>query len=78
MRLTYMSDCEEIQDFAKRAATWFSENSEGSAFSDKGLTPGCFLALRWGLGEDCVAVLKLDEVFEPIIYGQLIKIKKED
>jgi len=76
MRTINMNEENEIQAFAKRAAAHFSENSDVATYSDKGLSRGCLLALRWGMGEDCVVVVKLSEGFEPINYTQLIKIRK--
>ena len=64
--------------FAKKAARSFAEHPNFSSFSLKSIEPGCFLALRWGLGDDCVLVLKLDENHIPTNYTQLIrKYKKE-
>jgi hypothetical protein len=58
--------------FAEKAAAWFSEHPEHRSYTDGYIEPGCLLALRWGLGNDCVLVMKLDEFFEPTIYTQII------
>ena len=60
-------------EFARAAAKNFAAHPEKSTFSKGALEPGCFLALRWGLGEDCVLVVKLDENHTPINYAQLIR-----
>ena len=60
-------------EFAKKAAKAFAGNSELSTFSYGAPTPGSFLALRWGLGEDCVLVIKIDENHTPTNYAQLIR-----
>jgi len=39
------------------------------------LEEGTFLALKWGLLDDCVLLLKLDDFFSPTVYGQVIKNK---
>lgn len=69
---------EEIEqiEFAKRAAKHFSDNQRHYTFSDGGdIMPGCLLAMRWGLGDDCVLVMKLDDYHVPTNYHQLIEKK---
>jgi hypothetical protein len=68
--MVYLSDEEDRNEFAKRAAQDFAKFPDHSTFGD--VKPGSYLALRWGMGEDCVLVLKLDENFEPINYQQLV------
>jgi hypothetical protein len=58
--------------FAKRAAALFARDSSKWSFSDREIDRGCLVALRWGLGDDCVLVLRLDEIHEPTIYAQLV------
>jgi hypothetical protein len=58
-------------DFAERAAVHFAANRDHSTFGN--IKPGIYLAIRWGLGDDCVLVLKLDEDFDPIIFANIIK-----
>jgi hypothetical protein len=69
--MVYMSQEEAQIRFAKEAAKDFAEHSEHISFGSA--EPGSFLALRWGLGGDCVLVLKLDEDFIPTNYQQLVK-----
>lgn len=57
--------------FARKAAAHFAVHDLHSSYGD--LKPGSLLALRWGLGNDCVLVVRLDENFEPCNYQQLIK-----
>ena len=64
--------------FADRAARYFSLHPECQSFSDIDLSPGCLLALRCGLGDDCVLVLKLDPHFEPTNYQNIINVKREE
>ena len=70
-RSVYLSDLEAEIDFAKRAAKDFAEHPEHASFGD--LTPGSLLALRWGLGEDCVFVFKLDGDFVPTNYMNIVE-----
>lgn len=69
---------EEIEQirFAERAARYFALHPECQSFSDADISPGCLLALRWGLGDDCVLVLKLDPHFEPTNYHNIINVKR--
>ena len=75
MRMTYLSEEKELQEFAIRAAKHFEENQQHRSYSDKEIEPGCLLAMKWGCGDDCVLVLKLDEFFEPVNYQNLINKK---
>jgi hypothetical protein len=59
--------------FAERAAACFRSDPKLATFSDRSVSPGSYLALRWGLGNDCVLVVKLDEYDEPINYQQLVR-----
>jgi hypothetical protein len=60
-------------EFAKRAAKKFAKNGQLATYADGDLEPGCLLALRWGLGEDCVLVVKLDEKHIPTNFANLVK-----
>jgi hypothetical protein len=62
------------EEFAFKAADWFSKNDKGVTYSAEGgrIIPGEYFAVRWGLGNDCVLVLKLDEFYEPQLYGNII------
>lgn len=72
--MTYVSELKELVDFVEKAADHFSSHPEHSTFGD--LIPGSYLGLRWGLGDDCVMVVRLDENFKITNFQQAIK-KKE-
>lgn len=72
MRQVHESDIVEELAFARRAARRFADDPELYSFTDEEVKRGCLLALRWGLGKDCVAVLKLDDTHQPTIYAQQI------
>lgn len=72
MRQVHEADILEELEFARRAAERFAADPELYSYTEKDIVPGAFLALRWGLGKDCVAVLKLDELHAPTIYTQQI------
>lgn len=61
------------QEFAKRAAADFIKNPKHRTFTDKDIESGCYFAVRWGMGDDCILVLQLSESEEPVIYTQIIK-----
>lgn len=65
-------EIEQIE-FAKKAAQAFAKDKDLVTFRTGNLEPGSFLALRWGLGEDCVLVVKVDENHTPTNYAQLIR-----
>lgn len=71
MRLTTEKQELDQLAFAQDAARMFSKHPEFTTFGN--IAPGEFLALRWGIGGDCVLVVKLDEFHEPTNYTGLIK-----
>ena len=73
MRLARIVDIRAEADFAEKAAKHFSAHSEHTSFTDGDIEPGCFLAIRWGLGGDCVLVLRLDADHIPTNYMNLIR-----
>lgn len=72
MRMTHLSEEVINQEFAKRAAEHFSSNPAHRSYTDGDIEKGCLFALKFGLGNDCVVVFKLDDEFEPINYQNLI------
>ncbi|RPI52624.1 MAG: hypothetical protein EHM49_05275 [Deltaproteobacteria bacterium] len=69
--MAYLSEDMNQIEFVKHAAKNFKENPEHASFGDT--TPGSLLALRWGMGGDCILVLKIDEDHESTVYQQIIK-----
>lgn len=70
MRHINIEDEEEKHKFVKEVAKAFNENKDLASYGD--LEPGSYLALRWGLGNDCILVLKLDEYFQQENYSGLL------
>ena len=73
MRMVHLAEINEEKDFALRAANHFANNPTWFTFTDEQIVPGCLFAIRYGIGNDCVVVLKLDDFHEPANYQQLIK-----
>jgi hypothetical protein len=73
MRHVYPTELRDEMAFAERAAASFAENPTHWTFAGGDPEPGQLLALRWGLGNDCVLVVKLDAEHEPTLYAQLIR-----
>jgi len=73
MRHTYLAEADAQIAFVKSAADHFSAHPEHSTYTDGEIKSGCLFAVRWGLRNDCVLAFKLDEYFEPIVYGECIK-----
>jgi len=63
--------------FAQRAAVNFAENPKNNTYSDKEIEPGCYFAIRWGLGNDCVVVIKLDGYEDIVNYENIITKEKQ-
>jgi hypothetical protein len=71
MRMTYATEDESRIAFARRAADWFKRDKINRSFTDSGdILPGELLALRWGLGDDCVLVFRIGDD-EPVNYQSL-------
>jgi len=71
MKMIYLDEEQKVLDFGRTAAEHFEKHPKHYSFTTTGeIEPGCLLALRWGLGEDCVLVFRLDEYFDPIIFQQ--------
>jgi len=70
MRMTSVHAETARMDFAKLAAKHFAENPKHWTFGE--LTPGSLLAIRWGLGEDCVLVIRQDDE-EPVNFQNIIE-----
>lgn len=69
--MTTVSEEQARIDFAKEAAAHFAEHPNHWSYSKEGLGPGVLLALKWGLGSDCVLVLRVaDEM--PVNFQYII------
>ena len=66
----------ERLEFARLAAKHFEDHPENITFTLNNPDKGAYMAMRWGLGLDCVLVVKLCEYFEPVNYVQFISREK--
>lgn len=73
MKMGTVEEIEEELAFAKKAATAFAKDPILATWRDSDIKPGIFMALRWGIGQDCVVVVKLNEDHTPTNYQNLIK-----
>ena len=71
MEIIRLEEFDEEVEFAKRAGKYFAEHKECQTFTDSDIDKSSFLAVRWGLLEDCVVVVKRDESHQPKIYEAL-------
>lgn len=62
----------ETIEFAKKAGAHFASNPQHWTYTDGDIVAGCLFAMRYGLGNDCVVVFRLDEGFIPVNFQQLI------
>jgi hypothetical protein len=58
--------------FARRAAARFAQDPKLWTYAAGDPEPGELLALRWGLGEDCVLVIRVGDD-QPVIFGQIVR-----
>lgn len=73
MRGTTIQAERDLADFAAEAACHFKDHPEHRTYGDDFPTPGSLLALRWGLGDDCVLVVKLDDTFQAVNFHGAIR-----
>ena len=73
MRTVYPTEVEGELAFAHKAAAHFAREPKHSTYTDGDIEPGCFLAIRWGLCEDCVVVVKLDDAHVPTNYAEITR-----
>lgn len=72
MKTTSMSKTEEEIKFAKDAAMCFANKPEIFSYSGVGgIMKGELLALRWGLFDRSVLVLRISDDDEPTVYRDL-------
>jgi hypothetical protein len=72
-RMTYAHLERQRLEFAEKAAKHFADNPKHFTYTEGGdITSGCLLAIRWGLGNDCVLVVKLDEQELPVNFQNII------
>lgn len=72
-RMTTIDDDRALCSFAECAAAAMAKDTNIATYSDGNPTSGGFLAIRWGLGNDCVLVVRLDDDFEPVNFQQAIR-----
>ncbi len=72
-RMTTLEEEKELITFVESAAKCFEENPKYITFTLGAVEPGCYLGIRWGLGEDCILVVKLDDNFGAVNFQNVIK-----
>lgn len=70
MRSTDLNETEREAAFAKQAASAFKLNPRLATFGDP--DKGSYIAIRWGLMDRGVLVLKIDPDHEPVNYRDII------
>jgi len=78
MKVVFVDREREVIEFAERAAQRFFENPEQHIYPTGQVEEGILFAVRWGRHERAVLVFKLDEYFEPRIYGDLVPRYEDD
>jgi hypothetical protein len=72
MEMTYLHERQEKDAFAERAAKHFTKHPEHWTFTDGEIEARAYFALKFGLGEDCVVVFRIDDE-EPLNYQQIME-----
>lgn len=73
MRMVYVSEIDAEIVFARKAAAHFANHPEHTTYTGTDIEPSCLMALRWGLMNDGVLVVKLDAAHVPTIYAELVR-----
>lgn len=73
MRHVYPDTLRRELSFMEKAAAHFATHPQHWTYTDGEVESSCLLALRWGLGNDCVLVVKLSDMHHPTIYAQVIQ-----
>ncbi len=73
MNATTIERERERQDFALRAAAAFAKSKDVVTYSDGDLVAGAYLALRWGILDRGVLVLRISKDEEPTRYDDLVR-----
>lgn len=73
MNATTLERERERQDFALRAAEAFAKSEHTFTYSDGDLVAGALLALRWGLLDRGVVVIRISGDEEPVRYDGLVR-----
>ena len=63
MDIVYLEEQEEKLAFVKEASAFFAVNPRCTSFTRGAIKPGVLFALRFGFGNDCVVVFRIDEDF---------------
>lgn len=72
MRMTYTGYERDRLRFAEQAAEHFASHKDHWTYSEgDGPVPGELFALRWGLGNDCVVVVRIGDD-DPVNYQNII------
>jgi len=75
--MTSLSEEQERIEFVKRAAAHFARNPQHNSYTGGEIVPGCMFAVRWGMGNDCVLVFRIDTDCEVVNFQQAIKRDQE-
>ena len=77
MRTFKIEDEIEQLDFANKAAMAFEKNDKLATYGGQ-ILPGALLALRWGLMDRSVLVVRLDQSHVPTVYPDIITVKNPE
>jgi len=74
-----LEELEIIHEFLKAAMDRFKENPEYFSVSnvERG-QPNCFMALRGGLSDSCIEIVKIDETFTPIRFDNILDLGRKE
>lgn len=75
VRMTTVQEETLLAEFINRAIEFFDDQDYRRTFTNSGnIESGELLAIRWGLSEDCMMVLRVTDSddFNPIIYQQCL------
>lgn len=71
MRVIDLTEQAERTDFATKAAVYFAKNPNKTSYTTGAIETDALFAIRWGLGQDCVLVFRIQD--EPELYENIIQ-----
>ena len=78
MRNTTTHEEHEVQKLVSQATEWVNNHPWGRTLTCSEIGNGCLLAIRWGMGKDCILVLKLDDNHEFVAVFTTLRILRPD
>jgi hypothetical protein len=75
MKHVHYNDIKKEQAFLERAKSYFTHNNQDT-YTDGEIEKGVFFAYKWGADKESILIFKVDENFDPTVYGKALEASK--